>query len=84
MKDLIKKFREENKGKWVWYNGAMGLDTALLNRYITETREQAVEAMAGRDGVTVEEVENNYDDWYYILPIEDIEDEYLIDYFNQV
>ncbi|MFJ1411687.1 hypothetical protein [Capnocytophaga canimorsus] len=83
MKDLVKKFREENKGKWMWYNGSMGIDTALANNQIEDTREQAIEAMAWNDNVTTEEVENDYDNWYYILPVEEILDEYLIDYFSQ-
>lgn len=84
MKDLIKKFREENKGKWVWYNGAMGIDIALLNNNIEDTRDKAVEAMAWHDSVTLDEVENDYDNWYYILPVDEILDEHLIDYFNSL
>ena len=78
------EFKTENATKWVWYNGAMGLTSALMNDYIENTREEAVHKMANRDGVSFEEVDNNYSDWYYIVPVEQIEDEYLEDYFKSI
>lgn len=77
------EFKTENRGKFVWYNGAMGLDTALANDYIEDTYEDAVNEMAWRDGVSREEVMNNYRDWYYIMPVEEIEDDALEEYFNR-
>jgi hypothetical protein len=78
--DFATQFKNENAGKWIWYSGGMGLDAALLNGNIEKTREEAVTKMANRDGVTFEEVDENYKHWYYIVPVEEIEDEYLNDY----
>ena len=33
------EFKTENATKWVWYNGAMGLTSALMNDCIENTRE---------------------------------------------
>lgn len=78
------EFKTENANKWVWYNGAMGLTTALMNDYVEKTYEEAVMKMANRDSVSIEDVENNSKDWYYIIPVEEIEDEYLEDYFKSL
>lgn len=83
MTSKVLAFKKENAGKWIWHNGAMGLETALKNNYIEDTREIAINKMANRDNVSIEDVENDYDNWYYILPIEEIEDDYLIDFFNK-
>lgn len=77
------QFKHDNQGKWVWYNGAMGLTDALLNDYVENTREEAVQKMANRDSVSYEEVDNDFDNWYYILPVEEIEDDYLNEYANE-
>ncbi|QIY82551.1 hypothetical protein HER18_02835 [Chryseobacterium sp. NEB161] len=77
---FAEQFKSENQGKWVWYNGAMGLTDALLNDYIESSREEAVQKMANRDNVPYEEVDNDYNNWYYILPVEEIEDDYLNTY----
>lgn len=76
-------FKSDNSGKWVWFNGAMGLETALMNNYIENSREVAINNMANRDGVSYEEVDNNYSDWYYILPIEELSDDELNEYGNK-
>ena len=81
--DFASTFKNDNAGKWAWYNGAMGLTDCLLNDYIEDSYESAVLGMANRDGVSIEEVENNYKNWYCILPVEEIEDEYLNDYAEE-
>ncbi len=83
MKTFAQQFKSNNAGKWVWFNGAMSLDTALLNNYIENSREIAVQKMANRDSVTYEEVDNNHKDWYYIIPVEDIEDDSLNAYADE-
>ena len=70
-------FKNENTGKFVWFNGANGLEGAILNNWIEDTYEEAVKAQAFREGITEEEVKNDYHDWYYIMPIEDIDNEDL-------
>lgn len=77
------QFKNDNKNKWVWYNGAMGLTGALLNNCIENSSDEAIQAMANRDGVSFDEVDNNYKDWYYIIPVEFIEDDYLNEYADQ-
>jgi len=87
MKTLITsfatQFKSDNAGKFVWFNGAMGLEDALLNSYIDNTREIAIQKLANRDGVSFEDVDNNYQDWYYILPIDDLSDDELNDFGNK-
>jgi len=71
------EFKRANANRWIWYNGAMGLETALLNNYITDTREDAVYQMAQHDSVSCEEVDKDFHDWYYIISVEEIDDEQL-------
>lgn len=66
-------FKNENAGKFVWFNGANGLKEALLNNWIESSYYAAVTAQASREGISEEEVRNDYHDWYYIMPIEDID-----------
>lgn len=84
MKNYAEQFKENNSGKWIWFNGAMGLDTAISNDYITDTREEAVKAMAWRDEVSIEDVENNHNDWYYIIEVDELEDDAINNYFENL
>lgn len=71
------QFKLDNADKWVWFNGAMGLETALMNNYIESSRENAIQKMSNRDGISCEEVDNNYRDWYYIIPVDELNDDEL-------
>lgn len=60
---------------YVYYNGAQGLSGAIANNQFAPTYEDAVRLMANRDGVSEDSVINNYEDWYYILSVSEIERE---------
>lgn len=77
---FAKQFKLYNTDKWVWFNGAIGLEAALMNNYIENSRENAIQKMANRDGISYEEVDNNYRDWYYIIPVDELNDDELNEY----
>lgn len=83
MKTFATEFKNDNQGKFVYYNGTQGLTDCLLNNQIADTYEEAVQLMANRDGVPYENVEKNYQDWYYILEVKEIEDESLNDHGDE-
>ena len=62
-----------NQEDYVYYNGAQGISGAIANDQFASTYEDAVRLMANRDGVSEDSVTNNYEDWYYIMPVSEIE-----------
>ena len=66
--DLLETLNE-NKNGYLHYNGAQGMILAIEIEQIEATYEEAVKAMALRENVTEEDIENDYDNWYYIVPV---------------
>lgn len=84
MQESIAEFKEENKDKWLCYTGAEGVTWAWSNDYMFDTYEEAVSALALHEGVSEEEIREDYANWYYILPMDEVEDDCVEDYCRNI
>lgn len=76
---LVEKYKKENKGKYVWFHAMHGVDKALYWGDIASSYEEAVEELAAQEGVDKEDIINDYDNIYYIIDIDEISDEDLLE-----
>lgn len=53
---------------YIYFNGANGIDGAIDNDRWASTYEEAVKELAWWEGVSEQDIENDYNEWYYILP----------------
>lgn len=55
----------------IYYNGAQGIEGAIFNNQFAGDYMEAVSELAYHEQVSVEDITNDFKDWYYIMPIDE-------------
>jgi len=62
------------ESSYLWFNGSTGQALALINGDVSATYNSAVKELAAQEGVTTDAIKSDYDNWYYIVPMDEVLD----------
>lgn len=68
---VAKAIQNANPDAYVYHTGSEGLEFAL-QYCVAKNHEEAISELASREDVSIEDITNNYSNWYYIMPISEI------------
>lgn len=68
---IVLKQAKKEGNEYLYYNGGQTMMYGIANNNFTITREEAVDDCAFDNNVTIDAVDKDYDNWYYVQLIDE-------------
>lgn len=72
---FIRELKKRPKS-FIYYNGGDGRDSAIVLKNYSKSYLQAQKNLADDEGVTLEKVQKDYDNWYYVESVSEAIESY--------